>query len=231
MDIISLLRSLSVAAVPIIVAITFHEVAHGYVAYKLGDPTAKLMGRLTLNPLAHVDPMGTILMPLALFIASNGAFMFGSAKPVPVNFANLGNPRRDSALVAAAGPGANILIAALSVIIFAVATRFLPGGESAGPYSQAVAAPVMKMLQYSIVFNIFIAAFNLIPVPPLDGGRIMVSLLPRRQAIALSRVEPYGMLVVLVLWATGLANYIIMPLQELVSFLVGLVLIPLKGLM
>jgi Zn-dependent protease len=231
MDITSLLRSLSVAVVPIIVAITFHEVAHGYVAYRLGDPTAKMMGRLTLNPLAHVDPFGTILMPLALFILSNGAFIFGSAKPVPVNFLNLRNPRRDGALVAAAGPGANILIAALSVVLFAAAARFFSGGDGAGPYARGLAAPVMKMLQYSIVFNIFIAAFNLIPVPPLDGGRIMVGLLPQRQAMALSRVEPYGMLVVLLLWVTGLANYLIMPLQALVRFLVGLVIMPIQGLM
>ncbi|MBF0342689.1 MAG: site-2 protease family protein [Nitrospirae bacterium] len=227
MDIVEILRSLSVAALPILVAITFHEVAHGWVANKRGDPTAKEMGRLTLNPIAHIDLVGTIIMPIMLFILSRGSFMFGSAKPVPVNFANLKNPRVDAALVAVAGPGANIVIATLSIVFLAVIFRLYPASYPTQPWITKILVPVEQMLRYSISFNVFLAAFNLIPIPPLDGGRIVVSMLPYRQAYQYSKIEPYGIFIVLALWAFGLAHYIITPIQRVVQFLIGIILMPL----
>ncbi|MBF0317641.1 MAG: site-2 protease family protein [Nitrospirae bacterium] len=227
MDIVQTLRSLSVAALPILIAITFHEVAHGWVADKRGDPTAKEMGRLTLNPIAHIDLMGTIIMPIMLFILSSGSFIFGSAKPVPVNFGRLKNPRVDAALVSAAGPGANILIATLSIVLLAVMTRLYPAPHAPDAMWAKILIPVEQMLRYSAYFNVFLAAFNLIPIPPLDGGRIVVSLLPYRQAVLYSMIEPYGILIVLALWATGMAQYIIAPIQKVVQFLIGMILMPL----
>ncbi|MBF0608722.1 MAG: site-2 protease family protein [Candidatus Magnetobacterium sp. LHC-1] len=227
MDIVQILRSLSVAALPILIAITFHEVAHGWVADKRGDPTAKEMGRLTLNPIAHIDLMGTIIMPIMLFILSSGSFIFGSAKPVPVNFGRLKNPRVDAALVSAAGPGANIVIATVSIVLIAVIARLYPSTHEADSMFSKVLIPVEQMLRYSVYFNVFLAAFNLIPIPPLDGGRIVVSLLPYRQAYQYSRIEPYGILIVLALWVTGMAQYIITPIQKVVQFLIGMILMPL----
>ncbi len=219
MDIVAILKGLTIAALPIILAITMHEVAHGWTAYKLGDPTAKSMGRLTLNPLAHIDPVGTVLLPIILFILSKGTFMFGSAKPVPVNFNNLRNPKRDMALVAAAGPFANVLISIISLVILRVLEHIFVG-NTIGNGSQMVLVPVFGMLEYSIIFNIFLAAFNLLPIPPLDGGRIVVSLLPHRQAYEFSKVEPYGIFIVLILWFTGIAKYIIAPIQIFIVFIV-----------
>ena len=126
MDYLSLIRNLLLAAVPILISITFHEIAHGYTAYKLGDPTAKMMGRLTINPIAHIDPVGTVLIPIMLFILSNGSFIFGSAKPVPVAFNNLRNPRRDSALVSAAGPATNIILSFVSILLLIVLFKVAP---------------------------------------------------------------------------------------------------------
>ncbi|MBF0337513.1 MAG: site-2 protease family protein [Nitrospirae bacterium] len=227
MDIVQILRSLSVAALPILIAITFHEVAHGWIADKRGDPTAKEMGRLTLNPIAHIDLMGTIIMPIMLFILSSGSFIFGSAKPVPVNFGRLKNPRVDAALVSAAGPGANIVIATVSIVLIAIIARLYPSPHNPEFMSSKVLIPVEQMLRYSVYFNVFLAAFNLIPIPPLDGGRIVVSLLPYRQAYQYSRIEPYGILIVLALWVTGMAQYIITPIQRVVQFLIGMILMPL----
>ncbi|MBF0566305.1 MAG: site-2 protease family protein [Nitrospirae bacterium] len=231
MDYIQLIRSLTVAALPILVSITFHEVAHGWVAYKLGDDTAKVSGRLTLNPLAHIDLMGTVVMPIILFILSRGSFIFGSAKPVPVNFSNLKNYRRDTALVAAAGPMTNVLLSVASILLTVIVVRFFPGSYESGSTSSLVMLPVMEMLKYSIYFNFFLAAFNLIPVPPLDGGRIVVSLLPYRQAYQYSKIEPYGIFIVLLLWVTGLAEYVLMPLKLLIHFIIDLFLIPFGGLL
>jgi Zn-dependent protease len=219
-----------IAALPILIAITFHEVAHGYVAYKLGDPTAKMMGRLTLNPVAHIDPFGTVIVPIMLFVLSNGAFIFGSAKPVPVNFNNLGHPRRDSALVSAAGPAANVCIAFVSILLFILSYKFFPATAS-NELSSKIIIPLQIMLKYSISFNIFIAAFNLLPIPPLDGGRIATSLLPLKHAYQFSKLEPYGILIVLGLWFLGIAQYIIAPIRIFIEFVIGLLLIPFGGLM
>jgi Zn-dependent protease len=231
LDFTSTARQLIIAAIPILIAITFHEVAHGFVANRLGDPTAKMMGRLTLNPIAHIDPIGTVIVPIMLFIFSNGAFIFGTAKPVPVNFHNLRHPRRDSALVSAAGPVTNVIIAFASILLFVLIRKILPQSPSSPFISQKVMTPLSIMLQYSISFNIFIAAFNLLPVPPLDGGRIVTSLLPAKHSYQFSKLEPYGILIVLGLWFTGLAHYIIVPIQTFIKLIISIFLIPFGGLM
>ncbi|GAB4387753.1 MAG: site-2 protease family protein [Thermodesulfovibrionales bacterium] len=212
----ALLRQLAISAVPILIAITFHEVAHGYVANRLGDRTAAAMGRLTLNPLAHIDPVGTVLMPLLLLIFTNGQFVFGYAKPVPINPYNFDNPRRGMAISAAAGPATNIALALASVLLIKLvlvpASAFIP---------EAVAVPLFLMLRYSVLINVVLAVFNLIPVPPLDGGRVAVGFLPRRQAMALSRLEPYGMIIVIILIVTGIAGLFMRPIMNLLLSILG----------
>jgi len=230
LDFTSIVQKLIIAAIPILVAITFHEVAHGFVANKLGDPTAKMMGRLTLNPIAHIDPIGTIIVPVMLFILSNGAFIFGTAKPVPVNFYNLKRPRRDTALVSAAGPATNIMIAFISILLYILIQVIFPPSSSSA-FNQKIMTPLVMMIQYSISFNIFIAAFNLFPVPPLDGGRIATSLLPTKYAYHFSKLEPYGILIVLGLWFTGIAHYIIVPIQTFIEIIIQIFLIPFGGFM
>lgn len=231
MDLTSVVKDLLIAAIPILIAITFHEVAHGFVAYKYGDSTAKMMGRLTLNPIAHIDPVGTIIVPLMLFIFSKGTFIFGTAKPVPVNFDNLRHPRRDSAIVSAAGPATNVIIAFLSILLLVLIYKISIVFTSSAFIGQKIIIPLNKMLQYSVSFNIFIAAFNLLPVPPLDGGRIVTSLLPAKHSYQFSKIEPYGILIVLILWFTGIARYIIVPIQLLIKLIISMFLLPLGGLM
>jgi Zn-dependent protease len=231
LDLTSVVKDLLIAAIPILIAITFHEVAHGFVAYKYGDSTAKMMGRLTLNPIAHIDPVGTIIVPLMLFIFSKGTFIFGTAKPVPVNFYNLRHPRRDSALVSAAGPATNVIIAFLSILLLVLIYKISIVFTSSAFIGQKIIIPLYKMLQYSVSFNIFIAAFNLLPVPPLDGGRIVTSLLPAKHSYQFSKIEPYGILIVLILWFTGIAHYIIVPIQLFINLIIRMLLLPIGGLM
>ena len=180
------LQIFAIIAIPIILAITLHEAAHGWVAWKCGDDTAYRLGRVTFNPLRHIDPMGTIILP-ALLVFTTG-FMFGYAKPVPVNFRRLRNPRRDMVLVAAAGPGTNLILAIAS----AIALRLVPDNGS------VTAAVLTEMFKYSIYFNVILAIFNMIPLPPLDGGRVAVGLLPYPLSLYLARLERYGMVILLV---------------------------------
>ncbi len=204
------IRHLLISALPILLAITFHEVSHGYVAYRLGDPTAKMLGRLTLNPIPHIDPFGTIILPLMLFYFTHGRFVFGYAKPVPINPMNFNNPRKDMAISAAAGPVTNILLAVLSFIIWKAVLNPL-AGLSPEVVGEKVLRPLTLIFQSSIIVNIVLASFNMIPIPPLDGGRVLTGLLPYKQAALFSRIEPFGFIIVLLLIYSGIANYIIMP--------------------
>ncbi|HWE75936.1 MAG TPA: site-2 protease family protein [Stellaceae bacterium] len=183
----ALVQTITVMALPMIFAITLHEAAHGFVAHRLGDDTAWNMGRVTFNPLKHIDLFGTIILPLALIFGSGGKFIFGYAKPVPVRFDRLNKPRRDMVYVALAGPLTNVILAIVSALLL-VPAAFLPG------YFQDW---VRANLEISAEFNIIIAVFNMLPLPPLDGGRVAVGLLPDFLAIPLARTERYGMLILL----------------------------------
>ena len=183
----NLIQTISVYAIPVILAITLHEAAHGYVARYFGDPTAFLAGRVTLNPIKHIDPLGTILIPLVLALLPFG-FVFGYAKPVPVRFENLRNPKRDMIWVALAGPAANFAQAALWLLLGFV-VQFADVTE---PF-------VYLVVNAGVVVNCIVFAFNLFPIPPLDGGRIVMGLLPTRASLAFSRIEPYGFFIVLAL--------------------------------
>jgi Zn-dependent protease len=210
------LERIALAAVPVILAITLHEASHGYVAKLFGDRTAEMLGRVTLNPLKHIDPVGTLLVPGILLLMSRalgGGFIFGWAKPVPVNFNNLRNPKRDMFWVAAAGPASNFVMA-LGWVALAIAVQ--PGG--AWPSDGA-----LFMAQAGIQINLVLMALNLLPIPPLDGGRIAVSLLPGRASYALSRVEPYGLFIILALLATGMLNTLMRPLLVAAQYLIGVI--------
>jgi Zn-dependent protease len=178
----ALIYAASIWVIPLIIAITFHEAAHGYVARFFGDNTAWQFGRVTLNPFKHIDPIGTVLLPLLLFVARS-PFLFGYAKPVPVNFGALRNPRRDMVLVAASGPAMNLILAVIAALSFHL-IGYLP---------DTVAGWISENLRNSLVINVILAIFNLLPLPPLDGGRIIVGLLPDRLATRFARLEPYGL--------------------------------------
>jgi Zn-dependent protease len=211
------LQQISLWILPILVAVVFHEVAHGYVANWLGDPTAALRGRLTLNPLAHVDPIGTVIVPLFLLISGTG-FLFGWAKPVPVNYHNLRSPRRDMVLVAAAGPLTNLMIA----LAAAIALRALLSAQvgDGGTITRSVVQPLALMAQYGVLMNVFLGVFNLLPIPPLDGGRVMTGLLPVALARRFQRIEPFGFLVLIALLMTNsLGLFLHAPIQLLLSIL------------
>lgn len=210
---------ISIWALPVLAAIVFHEVAHGWVAYRLGDPTAARMGRLTLNPLSHIDLFGTVLLPLLLIVAG-APFLFGYAKPVPVNFYNLNHPKRDMVWVALAGPVTNILLAAASVYFL----RFIL--LAAGLLPVFVVTPLTLMAQSSVNMNVMLAAFNLFPIPPLDGGRVLVGLVPEPYSSTIARIEPYGFLIIVVLLMTHLLDVLMGPLVYFVIRLLrGLVFV------
>ena len=203
----SLLETIALYAVPVVFAITLHEAAHGYVARLFGDSTAWMLGRVTANPLKHIDPVGTVLVPLGLLLlaklAGGGGFLFGWAKPVPVNFGNLRNPKRDMLWVAAAGPGANLAMAVLWAFAYRLGDEVL---ASEG---------LQMMARAGIMINVVLMVLNLLPILPLDGGRIAVSLLPHRLAMSYSRLEPYGFMVIILLLATGLLDNLMSPLIAL----------------
>ncbi len=220
MDIANLIQTVLIYALPVLFAITVHEAAHGYAARHFGDSTAYVMGRVTLNPLKHIDPVGTIVMPLLLYFATSGAFLFGYAKPVPVRFGNLRNPKRDSVWVALAGPGANLVQALMWGMVFLV----LQGVGVTESF-------FLKMAQGGILVNVVMFAFNLFPLPPLDGGRILVGLLPHKQAELVSRVEPWGFFIVMGLVIAGVVSKLWMqPVMALTYGLLELLLMPLSFL-
>jgi Zn-dependent protease len=198
-------RQIVIWGLPVVAAIVLHEVSHGYVAFRLGDSTAKERGRLTLNPLSHVDPIGTIVLP-ALLILAQSPFVFGYAKPVPVNFANLRNPLRDMIWVGAAGPLTNLALAVASAVLFHAFLRIFEPGQSA-----VALEIVLLMLRSSVLVNVVLATFNLLPILPLDGGRILTGLLPLPLAAAYVRLERYGMLIVVVLLATDVLDVVLGP--------------------
>jgi Zn-dependent protease len=202
------IAEIAIWAVPVLFGVILHEVAHGWVANKLGDPTAAKMGRLTLNPISHIDLFGTILLP-AILIFSHVPFVFGYAKPVPVNFRNLRRPKTDMIWVALAGPTTNILLALLSVYIFKYAA-----GTSA--LSLTTRQSLADMAQASANINVMLAAFNLFPVPPLDGGRVLVGLLPNPYSSAVARIEPFGFLIIIVLLMTRTLDVFLTPFIRLV---------------
>ena len=195
MDTSNLIQTVSVYAIPVIFAITLHEAAHGYAAKFFGDRTAYMMGRVTLNPFSHIHLVGTILLPLLLYFSTSGALLFGYAKPVPVNFGNLRHPKRDMVWVALAGPASNLIQAIVWALLFVVYTDF---GVTEKFF--------LAMCKAGVLSNVVMFAFNLFPLPPLDGGRIVVGLLPWRQAYQFSRIEPYGFFIVMAFAITGVVN-------------------------
>jgi len=199
----SLIQTLAVAALPVIFAITLHEAAHGYAARHFGDPTAWQLGRISLNPLRHIDPWGTIVIPVAILLFSGGSFLFGYAKPVPVDFGRLRNPKRDMLWVAAAGPGANLFMAFCWAFMLKLAW-LMPGND--------FTLPLSEMSKIGIMVNCVLMVLNLVPLPPLDGGRIAVSLLPHKLAWKFAQLEPWGFPILLVLLFTGILGNLMNPL-------------------
>jgi Zn-dependent protease len=227
---LNLIQKLAIFILPLIFAITAHEAAHGWMAKRLGDKTAEMLGRVTLNPLKHIDPVGTILVPLGLYLLTG--FMFGWAKPVPVNWNNLHRPKRDMGLVALAGPGANLIMALIwSILVYA--------GALALEEFAWLGVPLVLMGVTGVLINAILMALNMLPVPPLDGGRVVYSLLPPKQANLYSRLESYGLIIVLVLLMTGLLSFIlepivaltikILPASDIVAKLIPVILSPARS--
>jgi len=211
------LQQISLWVLPVLIAVIFHEVAHGYVANWLGDDTAKRAGRLTLNPLPHIDPIGSVILPLVLLLSHSG-FLFGWAKPVPVSFARLGKPKRDMVLVAAAGPLTNLALATLAAAVFhAIRVR---GGVGSDALFEYLLYPVAMIAQRAVLMNVFLGIFNLVPIPPLDGGRVLTGLLPLDWARQFAKIEPFGFLILLVLLMSHTLGLIVRaPIQMVLDVL------------
>ncbi len=204
MESLNFFQKLAVLALPVLFAITVHEVAHGWMAKKLGDKTAFMLGRLTLNPIKHIDPVGTLLVPLVILWFTN--FLFGWAKPVPVTWGNLNNPRRDMGYVALAGPGANLLMALGWALMIKFSQIIIL------PISPWVAVPLIYMGSAGVLFNVLLMVLNLLPILPLDGGRILNSLLPPGLSDRFSRLEPFGLIIIVGLLISGLLGRVLWPL-------------------
>lgn len=215
MQIDQLIQTIAIAAIPILFAITMHEAAHGYVARHFGDLTAYNQGRISLNPIRHIDPVGTVLLPLLTLWM--GGILFGWAKPVPVNFSALRRPKQDMLWVAFAGPFANLFMALFWALLAKVAWAFS---------ENYFAEPLLQMAQIGIKINVILMVLNLLPLPPLDGGRMAVSLLPHRQAMILARVEPYGMFILIFLAVSPVLSWVLGPpvtgLIQIINYIFGL---------
>ncbi|MBK7353061.1 MAG: site-2 protease family protein [Nitrosomonas sp.] len=218
----SIIQGAAIYALPVIFAITLHEAAHGYIAKHFGDLTAYQAGRISLNPIKHIDPMGTIIVPLTLFIISKltmgTGFLFGWAKPVPVNFGQLHHPKRDMLWVAVAGPAANLFMACCWAVILKLGAMSFP--------DNFYATPMILMGKAGIDINLILMVLNLLPLPPLDGGRMVISLLPSRLAYMFSRIEPYGFMILLFLLITGILGAIVWPfilyMKYVIAWIFGL---------
>ena len=220
MDINTIMQTVAIYAIPVLLAITIHEAAHGYAARHFGDNTAWLLGRITLNPFKHIDPIGTIAVPLLLLFATSGAFLFGYAKPVPVNFGRLRHPKRDMVWVALAGPASNV--------VQAIGWVLLGYGLTAGGIEERF---FTEMVRAGVMVNLVLFALNMFPLPPLDGGRIAVGLLPTGPSMSLQRIEPFGFWIVLGLLFTGLlGTYWLRPLMRVTGQFIELLLTPLRWL-
>ena len=212
MPIEQLIQTIAIAAIPILFAITLHEASHGYVARYFGDMTAYQQGRISLNPMRHIDPVGTILIPMMTMWL--GGILFGWAKPVPVNFAALRHPKQDMLWVALAGPASNLFMALLWALVAKLTVNFQGG---------FFAEPLFKMAQIGININLVLMMLNLLPLPPLDGGRVAVSLLPHRQAFQLARIEPYGMFILIFLAFTPILGLVLRPLMNIGYYVIQLI--------
>jgi Zn-dependent protease len=212
MDINQLIQTIALAAIPVLFAITLHEASHGYVARYFGDMTAFQQGRISLNPIKHIDPIGTVLLPLLTLWL--GGLLFGWAKPVPVNFAALRNPKKDMLWVALAGPASNIFMALCWALFAKIALTF-PDNY----YYE----PLLEMSMIGIKINVVLAVLNLLPLPPLDGGRIAISMLPHRQAYQMAKIEPYGMFILIFLAITPVLWWVLKPFVNMFYFVIQLI--------
>lgn len=215
-----LIQTLAVYAIPVIFAITLHESAHAYVAKHFGDDTAYSLGRLSLNPIKHIDPIGTLLIPIVLYLMTNGSFVFGYAKPVPIDFQRLRNPKRDMAWVALAGPASNFFMA----LGWMLGGYFLMASNISEPF-------LLQMMQAGILANLVMFALNLFPMLPLDGGRILASVLPIKQSMQFSKIEPYGFFIVIGLMFLNLFKYWLIPVMVLTQGILQMLLSPLQALL